>query len=922
MLCSIIAVCALPLHAQTLLDSLHPQPRQAYVRMEYSAIFMPSPAHRILLDPAQPAWDAARALNAGLRGKGLDTMAVAVWTDADSLTPGIALGVHADFINNFLQKVPDQFLQITATYPGPEGYVVDVMPMRALISGSDEAGMCYGVDTFLKLLWPKVPWWGLQACRIVDAPEFPVRWFYYPTNVLVAGNTPKAKALWDRALGVRLNGVHLIDSKFSRPTTLPQRYNDSLLSLVRYATDRRLRVIPGVMPFGYSNDMLYHDPNMASGLPVRDQRFVVAGDTARLAPRCAVALSNGGFEQHTGDSFPGYRFIDQPGQLSFTDDQIRHSGTTSIRFENYAQYGQPYGHGRISYWTRVTPFTLYHVSGWVRTEALQPASSVNVSVLSNAGYGLAYNEISVPSTTDWRRIDFTFNSLEADTVGVYWGTWGAKSGRIWWDDLVLEEAPFVNLLRRPGAPLHFSTTSGATVIEGVDVDSLRDPRTGNVAYAGDYDVWHTPPALRIRPGGALRAGDTLTASYYHAILIYSGQVTATMSDLRLYDILRREFRALDSVIAAPSYFLQHDEIRTMNWDAGDMMRGLSPAGILADNVQRCADIIRDRRPQADLWVWSDMFDEFHNAVQGPYYFVHGDLRGSADLIPKDIGIVNWNGRENVVQNSLAFFAQSGFRQISAPYYDQDENQIRVWKEWTRDTPNFLGMMYTTWAGDYSRLEAFGDYGWNHAPYVECEPPTYLRPGMTMDFPVRLTGDRWDAGWQLENAQLLYRTEPGYRFTAVPIALTPGVEQMVSIDITPGTRWLQWYVTATDNRGWTTRQPFGDSVYFELGAIATSVDAGAYRTDAVVPGSLAIHGLAPNPASPESRIRISWSAPAGETVHFVLYDMLGRPVLSAAAEQTTGRLQTLTLPSAGLAPGMYTLALHSNTQQRATKFLIR
>ena len=75
---------------------------------------------------------------------------------------------------------------------------------------------------------------------------------------------------------------------------------------------------------------------------------------------------------------------------------------------------------------------------------------------------------------------------------------------------------------------------------------------------------------------------------------------------------------------------------------------------------------------------------------------------------KSLGMVNWNGRDGVVQNSLNFFSSKGYRQISAPFYDADENQIRTWKEWTRETPNFLGMMYTTWQNKYSLLPDFGD----------------------------------------------------------------------------------------------------------------------------------------------------------------------------------------------------------------------
>ncbi|MBE0645738.1 MAG: hypothetical protein IH600_16785 [Bacteroidetes bacterium] len=868
--------------AQTDFSMLHPQPRQAYYRF-FSAVYEPNPGQHIFLDPAQPMHGAAAVINAFLREKGKDTLAVNLYEEADSLESGVFIGVRSEVVNRILASMPDQRVQVTVDFPGPEGYVFDAIPWRILINGSDEAGLFYGVDTFLKLLYPTPGWWGLEACRIVDKPEFTIRWFYHSTNVLVGNNITAAKSLWDRALRSRLNGVHLTDYKFTTISTQPKRYYDSLAALRDYARDRRLEVIPGVMPIGYSNSLLFHNPNLASGLPVRQQKLVIEADTARLVPWIDVTLPNGGFEQHNGDNFPGYRFIDSPGQLSFADTQVKHSGTVSVRFENFAQYSPQYGNGRVSYWTRVHPFTEYHVSAWVKTENLQPASSANISVLSNAGYNLSFNDISLPATADWRKIDFTFNSLEADTVGIYWGVWGAKSGRIWWDDLVFEETAFVNLIRRDGAPLTLAHPLLAIVYtEGRDFDTLRDARMGMLSYAGNYDMWHTPPTLRVRPGGILKNGDTVLASYYHAVVIHGSQVTCTMSDPEVYDILDREFRVLDSVLHATTYFMQHDEIRTMNWDAGDETRSLSPAAILADNVARCRAIIEKYRPGADVLVWTDMFDEYHNAVKGPYYLVRGDLRGSADMIANDVGMVNWNGRDGIVQNSLGFFADRGFRQISAPYYDQDEQQIRRWKEWTRDTPAFRGMMYTTWAQKYSHIEPFGDYAWNHAPFIYHTPPYAIQAGADMNFITIIRGDPWDAAWSLTDARIHFRTQPGDAFSEYPFTVQLGQITDVMVPIPSGATWLQWYVTASDNRGWTTRIPFADTLYYELGDVATAIG------DVAQPSATVLQCY-PQPAAAGAPLRVQWHVPGATDTVLRVYDLLGREVHAQTLHASTSGL---------------------------------
>jgi len=901
--------------AQTDFSLIHPQPRQAYSRFT-SAVFEPTPAYPIYLMPERPMHGTAAELNAFLRAKGKDTLEIRMYAPADSMQPGIFIGVCSEEINAMLAAIDDQELVVTPAFPGPEGYAIDVLPSRMLINASDEAGLAYALNTLTQMLYPDENWFGLEGCRIVDAPELPIRWFYYPTNILVGDNVTAAKALWSEALTYRLNGVHLADSKFSRPTTLPRRYLDSLASLRDWARDRRLEIIPSVMPFGYSNSILFHNPDLASGLPVRQQKFVIAADTARVVPRVDVALPNGGFEQHTGDNFPGFLFIDQPGKISFADTQVKRSGAVSVRMENFAAHSPEHGHGRVSYWTPVQPFTQYHVSAWVKTEDLRPASSINLFVLSNAGYSLAYNDFDIPATTDWMKIDYTINTLEADTIGLYCGVWGAESGRIWWDDLAFEECAFVNLIRREGAPLTVAHPRLAIVYtEGADFDTLRDARMGMHRWPGNYEKWHTPPTLHTAKGGMLNGGDTILVSYYHAVVINDGQVAATMSHPEVYDILDREFALLDSVLGADRYFMQHDEIRTMNWDAGDRARGLTPAEILADNVGKCTAIIEKHHPGAEVWVWSDMFDAHHNAVEGPYYLVNGDLRGSADMIANDIGMVNWNGREGIVQNSLDFFAQRGFRQISAPYYDNDERQIRRWREWTRGVPDFHGMMYTTWQRRYDHLEPFGDYAWTHAPHIYHTPAWGLPPGDRVLLRTRIRGDRWDPDWELSAAAIHWRTAPGEPFQETAFSATPGQLEDVWLDIPVDASWLQWYVTASDNRGWTSRVPFADTMYYELGDIATALGG--------TPAPAGMHlALYPQPLRQDADVMLEWRTPDGEPAIFELADLLGRTVLSRDLPSSGPRLRTTRIALPHLAAGVYMGVLRSGELIQVTKVAVR
>ena len=75
-------------------------------------------------------------------------------------------------------------------------------------------------------------------------------------------------------------------------------------------------------------------------------------------------------------------------------------------------------------------------------------------------------------------------------------------------------------------------------------------------------------------------------------------------------------------LAPDGDFMQHDEIRIAGWDAACATRRLTCGQILADNVRRCAAILRKADPGKPVYVWSDMFDPHHNAGRtGRYYLV-------------------------------------------------------------------------------------------------------------------------------------------------------------------------------------------------------------------------------------------------------------------------------------------------------------
>ena len=177
------------------------------------------------------------------------------------------------------------------------------------------------------------------------------------------------------------------------------------------------------------------------------------------------------------------------------------------------------------------------------------------------------------------------------------------------------------------------------------------------------------------------------------------------SEPKTYEWLRDQARRVNALLKPRTFFMSHDEIRVMNWCHACTSRKLTPGQILAENVRRCTAILQEINPNAEILVWSDMFDPTHNAVK-QYYLVNGTLEGSWEGLSPRVGIANWNGGK--MKPSLEFFAGRGHKQLIAGYYDVDDlSGFTRWDDAARGVRGVDGFMYTTWEAKFGLLDQYG-----------------------------------------------------------------------------------------------------------------------------------------------------------------------------------------------------------------------
>lgn len=519
----------------------------------------------------------------------------------------------------------------------------------------------------------------LQAAALSQAPTVaPPRelWVYCSFNLLVPANIDTLTQVMRRAANAGYTHVLLADGKFGRLGSLDERYFRHVARVKDLAAELRLELVPAVFPIGYSEAILWHDPNLAEALPVQDAKFVVRAGEARLVADPPVGLRGGDFADLAAWDWKDADVVADAGAARVTDSA---------------------GNARIVQKLRVARHRQYHVSVRVKTHDFR--GTPEVKVLAD-GRSLQFAELGVQRTQDWTTHHAVWNSLEHETVTLYLGVWGGGRGSLWWDDAVVEEVGLLNVVRRDGAPL--AVRRGKDVlVEGRDFDAVRDPRMGTVPWPGGYEVWHEPPALRT----SLPDGTELRVDFHHAITVHQGQVTICPSEPKTLALLRDHMQRVHDLFGGKHYFLSHDEIRVLGQDRACRDRHLDAGALLAEHVRACTTIVREVAPGARISIWSDMFDPHHNA-HADYYLVRGDLQGSWLGLDREVGIAAWYFDRR--HDSLPFFAGRGHPLLLAAYYDGAPERVRDWLDASRTVGGARGVMYTTWLAKYDDLERFAE----------------------------------------------------------------------------------------------------------------------------------------------------------------------------------------------------------------------
>src|SRR3954469_4592972 len=184
------------------------------------------------------------------------------------------------------------------------------------------------------------------------------RWLYCAQNLWVDKNIDDLELLFRRAAKVGYTHVLLSDSKFAKLGDMDARSFRNVDRVKKLAAELHLELVPALFAVGYSNDLLWHNPNLIEALPVRDALFVVKNGEARLEPNPRVELKGGDFADFT--------------QWDWKDSEVQpDNGTALIRDPKRKP-------ARIVQKLKLEPFRQYHISVRVKTQEFRGTPEVKI----------------------------------------------------------------------------------------------------------------------------------------------------------------------------------------------------------------------------------------------------------------------------------------------------------------------------------------------------------------------------------------------------------------------------------------------------------------------------------------------------------------------------------------------------------------
>ena len=462
--------------------------------------------------------------------------------------------------------------------------------------------------------------------------------------------------------------------------------------MCRFCDQKGIEIIPLLWSVGRAHAILDYDFNFGEASPLKDLPYVSLGRTAVFEPEeKELAWRN-------DEPFP------DPLRLDIKP------GSEPGKFER----------GTMARTVKVRPYRRYRLTFQTRTEGvasdkrfIRDAYDMSVRRSRNGEPCSPGRELFWISARmkNWYDACFDFITCSNDEARIgIWMAEGAERGWAEFRNFKVTPLGLQKIVRREGAPMTVrSAATGKVYKEGRDW-LLKEVSTPVPERVTDADF-----KLEIPVGSSIKKGERLLVSAYTLVRRAAHQAGVCMGNPALY---RYFGKSMDDAIQVfgprHRWFLPMDEIRSGG--TCESCRGIGLGKLFAACLRAQCRIIRKRVPEAEIYVWSDMFSPFMNAREADskhdYALCDGAFWPISKDLPKDIVPVVWSG-EDLMEKELDYFNSIGYSVLYAGFYDADTvdcfrgtGSMKAMKR----AKDCCGYLYTSWKfrGNFDLLPAYGE----------------------------------------------------------------------------------------------------------------------------------------------------------------------------------------------------------------------
>lgn len=704
-----------------------------------------------------------------------------------------------------------------------EEYQILVRESTIFLAGKDQLGLQWGLFSLIKLMGPVYGNTTVDRVFVRDWPDFPKRICTVNGSVRIQEQYDYADSLFNWAYHCKMNEIEWNDADAGNA--------DRRLFPRTASAELRERARRRSMLLTMSCDRTAYyvaEPQWQEGIPV-DAMPMTVGSSGFTPASYGIVVSNPGFETWTSNVPNGWTMYPESsfGLLS-RDNVTRHSGGASVKWANMSS---SYPYDRMLHQTvNMGQHRLMKVKFWCKTQNYSGQMKLVVRGGRDNFNKFENVLISIPSTTDWMQLEVLFSIYDEDSASLRLGPDAYTSGTVWIDDVTIENAGLMNMLRRPDTPLAVYKEPGHILMaEGLDyaVTDLSSPGEEN---------YLTEPRLSRLTGGALANGNSVNVDWYTAIEYQGGRETVCWSLLEPLEHYQSSVRVLDSTLAPDGFKIHVNEVSYAGYDPLCRSRGMTAGQLVGHYCNQMYEVIQARRPGAPVRIYGDPFDisvedPRANPIEGPAW-----NSGGLQQLSPEIEVMMMADYTRYEDSSYVYINSNGNPAIlswhgSSSLLEPVNAMIAA-----RRAPNNTGVIIFGWhLSHFSRMMEFSSLGWNFGPYFIHFPPVFsVRPDT-----IRLAAEMWTDSFGLSDPptitakSLTYRMLPGGTWTTVtPLPGAPR-EFVSNLIPTPTATSIEYYFSATDHRGQTrTTPPDAPSRVYRSDIPASqgneSVDWGRYK----------------------------------------------------------------------------------------------